>query len=282
MDSTKDLSGLIIPILTPFHSDGSIDEQAFIGHIGYLAENGIERILVNGTTGEFFSLTYEERKRLFQIARKHFDGTLIYQAGSDGLAQTCIAAKWAVDNGADAIMALGPYYLAGVPALGIVEYFNILADAVDVPLILYNFPKHTQNPLTPDILAGIKHFGIKDSSADLSLIASTPHYYVGGDDKILPAHKQGAFGFVSARANAFAPIFAEMEKALKQADITTATAIQERVSNIKKSMSGSNGIAMIKYALSKSIPSYPQHMRPPLITLPDEQKQRLDEQLQHG
>lgn len=279
MEEAKDLSGLIVPILTPFDDDGGIDERALLGHIDYLAENGVRQILVNGTTGEFFSLTDGERNAIFRIVRKNFDGVVIYQAGCDGLVETCESAKWSVDNGADAVMALGPYYLAGLSAEGLIKYFNTLAGVVSVPLILYNFPKHTQNPITAEILAAVDHFGVKDSSADLSLISSTGHYYVGGDDKILAAHNNGAYGFVSARANAFPQVFSEMERALQADDTAGATAIQERVSHIKKCMAGGNGIAMIKYALSKNLPSYPLGMRAPLVALPDEQRQRLDERI---
>ena len=277
MKEKIDFSGLTTPILTPFKNDGSIDERSFLQHIDFLAENGIKRILVNGTTGEFFSLTPAEQKRLFTLTRKHFSGLVLMHTGAGSLAQTSEIAAWAVDNGANAILALPPYYMANVPPQGLIEYFNAIAQTLTVPLILYNFPKHTQNPLTPEILAAVDHFGIKDSSADLSLIPATDHYYVGGDDMILEAHQQGAYGFVSARSNAFPAIFAKMESALATNDMTTATKLQADISKIKQNMTGPNGIAIIKYALAKSIPTYPQKTRPPLITLPNEQRQKLDE-----
>ena len=231
--------------------------------------------MLSGTTGEFFSLLPEERKEVHKIVRKHFKGNVLFQAGADSLALTLQLACWAQDNGADAVMALPPYYMAKVPDDGLVDYFNSIAAKISIPLILYNFPKHTQNPLTPDLLARIDHFGIKDSAADLSMIPATPKYYVGGDDKILNAHNSGAYGFVSARANAFPELFGKMDRAIAAGKSEDAREIQIIISMVKKHLSGPNGIAMIKYALSKKLTCYPLIMRSPLVGMDDEQIQAL-------
>lgn len=162
-----EMSGLVVPVCTPFDENDAIEEGMYVKHLGLLAGQGVKRILVNGTTAEFFSLTVQERKRLMELSRRHFDGVLIFHAGCDGLAQTTELAKYGQDSGADAIAAIAPYYMASVSEQGMIDYFNALADTIKVPFILYNFPKHTQNGFTPEILSKIKHFGMKDSSADL-------------------------------------------------------------------------------------------------------------------
>ena len=272
----KDLAGLVVPVACPFADDYSIDEGMFVAHLEMLIGQGVERILVNGTTGEFFSLTDAERRKVFMLARENFGGKILLHAGGSSLRQTRIEAAWAIENGADAIVAIVPYYLANVDQEGVVDYFNKLAAGIEIPFILYNFPKHTQNPLTAEMLRRIDHFGMKDSSGDLSLAGATGHYYVGGDEKIVEAYKQGAYGFVSARANAFGRIFVQIERAIVEND-GTADAIQGEIVKLKNEMTSVNGIAKIKYAIAKQLAGYPVRVRLPLIGLSEEERTVMDE-----
>ena len=264
-----ELSGLVVPLCTPFDDDNQIDEVMYVKHLELLQSQGVIRLLLNGTTAEFFSLTIEERKQLLLLSREKFSGVLMFHAGCDGLQQTIELAEWAQDNGADAIVSISPYYMASVGNHGLVEYFNELSRYVKIPFILYNFPKHTQNGFTPEILSKIDHFGMKDSSADLSLVDSTPHYYMGGDEKILDSCKRGAFGFVCARANGFAPLYVALESAILNGDIAAAEKAQARICQLKYIMTSVNGVAKIKYAVAKQIASYPVKMRLPLLGLSD-------------
>lgn len=274
--ATVDLSGLVVPVTTPFDADYKIDRRMYVEHLELLASQGVKRIMVNGTTAEFFSLTDDERKLMFNLSREYFPGVIIFHAGTDGITRTISQAKWAQDYGADAIVAIAPYYLASLSAGGIVDYFNAVAQCLEIPFILYNFPKHTQNPLTPEILAKINHFGMKDSAGDLSLIGATSHYYIGGDEKILTAYQQGAYGFVSARANAFARLFVQMENAIAEND-NSAAPVQARITELKKEMTSSNAIAKLKYAISKQLPGYPTRLRLPLIELSQQEQQAMSE-----
>ncbi len=267
-----DLSGLVTPVATPFDAGNTIDETALLRHLDFLEDAGVTRIMVNGTTGEFFSLTKQERYTLLELARKNFDHRIIYHTGSVALNDNIAEARFAADHGADAIATIAPYYYANAPASGIIEYFNTIADTIDLPFILYNFPMHTQNPLTAEILKKIRHFGMKDSSANLELIAETPHYYVGGDGHILDAKRNGAYGFVSARSN-FAPeLFVKMETAMKNDD-ADADIIQAEITKLRNAVTGTGSIPKIKYAISKRIKNYPPKPRPPL-QLPDNAEQK--------
>jgi dihydrodipicolinate synthase/N-acetylneuraminate lyase len=125
------------------------------------------------------------------------------------------------------------------------------------------------------MLGRIDHFGMKDSSGDLSLAAATEHYYVGGDEKIVAAYKAGAYGFVSARANAFGRVFVELEAAIVEDD-GRAEAIQSEIVKLKNEMTSVNDIAKIKYAISKQLAGYPTRVRPPLIGLNEEEKSVMD------
>jgi dihydrodipicolinate synthase/N-acetylneuraminate lyase/uridine kinase len=263
--SEVDLSGLIVPILTPFDNKNRIDKSAYTEHLKWLAENGIHRILVNGTTGEFFSLSPDERKLTLALAREYFPGIVMFQAGSDSLVQTQQEAEWADDYGADAIVALPPYYYANAPEAGIIQYYNQLGQGLKVPLIVYNFPLHTQNAITGSMLEQIKHFGIKDSSGNTELVGATKHYYSAGPLSPIDGMKAGAYGFVASEANVFPELYVELENALKHKDVPTAEAIENRLSPYKAKLSGANNIAKCKKALQEKNPTYPVNVRLPLM-----------------
>jgi len=270
-----DLSGLVIPVTTPFTKTKEIDERMFIEHLELLSKQGVKRILVNGTTGEFFSLGPDERKMMLKLAREYFDGVIMFHAGYASLAEMEAEVRRGQEYGADAFVAITPYYLADLPGDGLVDYFNHIGAQIDVPFILYNFPRHTQNSLTTELLGRIKHFGMKDSSGDLSLVGATGHYYVGADAKILAGYEKGAYGFVSSRGNAFAPMYVEIEKAVVGAD-GTAKEMQAEISQLKSMMTSVNEIAKIKYAISKQLEGYPADVRVPLVGLSKAEMKVMD------
>ncbi|MBW8035807.1 MAG: hypothetical protein FVQ79_09305, partial [Planctomycetes bacterium] len=118
-----DLSGLVVPVTTPFSKSNEIDKRMFIEHLEMLSKQGVKRILVNGTTGEFFSLMPEERRMMLKLAREYFPGVIMFHAGYASLAETEKEARWGQEYGADAIVAITPYYLADLPGDGLVDYF---------------------------------------------------------------------------------------------------------------------------------------------------------------
>lgn len=250
-------NGLVVPVATPFAESGEIDFGAFLAHLDWLAECGVRNLLINGTTGEFFSLTPAEQLRVLQVARENWDGIIIAHTGSPALSACVEAAHAAEEIGADFLASLPPFYFAGAPANGLIRWFNELAESTELPLILYNFPKHTVNPLTPEILAQVPHYGMKDSSADLSLIPATPRYFVGGDRKISAAYAAGAKGFVSASSNADPVPYVRIEKEQSAEN-------QAAVDKVYEQFSGPFAIARIKQALAEILPGYPPYVRPPL------------------
>jgi 4-hydroxy-tetrahydrodipicolinate synthase len=258
------IDGSIVPITTPFTAEGSIDKKAFIEHCEFLARRGVEKLLVNGTTGEFFSLLGEERKQLLELAVRYFPGVVLFQAGADSLAQTLRQTAWAEEYGADAVVVIVPYYFANAPARGIVDYFHYVAESTSLPLLPYNFPRHTGNPLTADILSKIEHFGLKDSSGDLSLIGSTPRYFIGSDRKILAAHQAGARGFISAQSNHTPERYVAMEKALADGNLERAKQLQQEITSTAEAFSGVSQIARVKRAIAGRLAGYPVSVRPPL------------------
>jgi len=258
------LKGLIVPVLTPFYDSGAIDQRNFIRHLEFLAHHGIHRIMVNGTTAEFYSLLPEERRMLLKLARRYFPGLIILHAGGLGLAQNKLEVQWANELGADAVAALPPIYPAGLSAAGIIDYFTALEAEADVPFILYNFPKHSGNPITPDILKAVPHYAIKDSSQNLELMEHTPRYFVGSSTNIYEPVQQGAAGFVCATANVRPEIYAAMEMLVVAAKVDEAAVLQEEIRTYSAPFSA-GGVSMLKQALARKLSGYPNRVRCPLI-----------------
>jgi len=260
----EDLKGLIVPVLTPFSEDGTIDEGAFIGHLEFLAQNGIHRIMVNGTTAEFFSLLPEERKRLLQLARDYFPGQIVQHAGGTGLEQNKLEVQWANDFGADAVAVLPPIYPAGLPAAGIINYFRALEAVAAVPFILYNFPKHSGNAITAEILQAVPHYAMKDSAQHFELMPHTPRYFVGTSTNIYEPVQQGAAGFVAATANVRPELYAAMEMLVVAAKVEEATVMQQEVRAYSARFSD-GGVPLLKQWLAQKLKNYPVNVRLPLM-----------------
>jgi dihydrodipicolinate synthase/N-acetylneuraminate lyase len=136
---------------------------------------------------------------------------------------------------------------------------------VSVPLILYNFPRHAGVVFTREVLAQIEHFGMKDSSADLSLIDATPRYFIGGDPEIVTSARKGASGFVSGVANAAPDVYVELEGAIADRDWGRAEQLQEKVRRLVEPLRRSCAIATIKRRLAEQLVAYPARMRTPLV-----------------
>jgi 4-hydroxy-tetrahydrodipicolinate synthase len=268
-DAVKDISvihptGLIVPVATPFETDLSICQPAYISHLSWLAGKGVTRILVGGTTAEFFSLTIAERLTLLKLAREYFPGLIIFNISGDSIATTIELAKRAQRYGADAAICLPPYYYAGAPVMGMIRYFSFVAEACALPLFLYNFPKHTGNALSAEILQKVPHAGIKDSSANLSLIEYTASYLLGGDSGIVDAYAAGACGFIPGLPNAFPEVYLSLEQALTHSTLHEAENIQTKITSFKKTLPKISGIVIIKKYLNRILDSYPETVRPPL------------------
>lgn len=259
----ENLTGLIVPLLTPFDNAGAIDEPAFIQHLEFLAKHGVERIMVNGTTAEFYSLLPEERKRLLKLARRHFPGFIVLHVGGCGLAQNRLEAQWAYELGADAIAALPPIYPAELSAAGIIDYFMALESETDLPFVLYNFPKHTGNAITPEILKAVPHAALKDSAQNLTLMEYTPRYLIGSGTTIFEPVRLGAAGFVSGVANVRPELYAAFEMLLSAARNEDAAEMQKEVRAYSAQFS-TGGIPLLKQALARKLPGYPTYVRIPL------------------
>lgn len=258
-------TGLINAICTPFCSNSQIDEGAFVAHLQWLEENGRPNLLVAGTTGEFFSLSLPEKKQLLRLAAKHYKGDIMFHAGTCALCDTIELATFAQEEGAHCVAAILPFYLASLEEDGLIGYLNQISHSTSLPFVIYNFPKHTQVRISPSILAKVTHFGIKDSSGDMSLIPHTPNYYIGSDRKMLEAYQKGAAGFISARSNAYPKLYTEIDMAITQKRFQAAQQMLPQIEAVCDKLSGPRQISLVKREIAQHIPGYPNNVRLPLL-----------------
>ena len=204
--------GVFPAIITPFLKDESLDEEGLRRNIEYLNKTGIAGIVPCGTTGESATLTFEEHKRVVEIAVDASTVPVIAGTGSNNTREALELTRHAAEAGADAALLITPYYNKPNDR-GMYEHFRTIAEKCNIPIVLYNVPKRTGIDLKPDLVAKLSKVknivAIKEASGSLSqqsrIIEQTrgSDFVVlsGDDDLTLPTISLGAKGVVSVVAN---------------------------------------------------------------------------------
>jgi len=205
-------TGAATAIITPF-KDGKIDYESFERLINWQIEQGIDAIVVCGTTGEASTLTDDEHRDAIKFAVDTVGGRIpvIAGTGSNDTAYAIELTSHACEAGADAVLVVTPYYNKATQK-GLIEMFTAIADASTKPVILYNVPSRTGCnilPSTAAILAEHENIvAIKEASGNLSQIAELAHLvgdkldiYSGNDDQIVPILSLGGKGVISVLSN---------------------------------------------------------------------------------
>lgn len=204
--------GAATAIVTPLNENG-IDFESFSRLIEWQISEGIDAIVVAGTTGEGSTLTDAEHKEVIKYCVEKVAGRVpvIAGTGSNDIAYAIELTKYACSVGADAMLLVTPYYNKATQN-GLIKSFTAIADASDKPCILYNVPSRTGCNLTPESCAVLaKHpniVGIKEASGNISQIAAVANLcgedfdiYSGNDDQIVPVMSLGGKGVISVLSN---------------------------------------------------------------------------------
>lgn len=205
-------TGVATAIVTPLNENG-IDYEAFERLIEWQIQEGINAIVVAGTTGEGSTLTDEEHKNVIKFAVDKIAGRVpvIAGTGSNDTAYAIELTKYACEAGADAMLVVTPYYNKATQK-GLLQSFTAIADASTKPVILYNVPSRTGCNIEPATCAELaKHpniVGIKEASGNISQIAKIASLvgddmdiYSGNDDQIVPIMSLGGKGVISVLSN---------------------------------------------------------------------------------
>jgi len=251
--------GSAVAIITPFDETG-INFDAFGRHINFLIENGTDAIVVCGTTGEPATMTESEKQSAIRFAVETVAGRIPVIAGSGGnnTAKVIADSKKAQELGADALLIVTPYYNKCTQD-GLVAHFTAVAEAVELPIILYNVPGRTGvniQPATLKRLAAVKNVAaIKEASGNIEQITEMARlcpeldFYSGNDDHVLPLLALGGKGVISVTANVCPKEVHEMVAAWFEGDIARCRELQFRLNPLTKALFGEVNPIPVKAAV---------------------------------
>ena len=252
--------GAYTALITPF-IDGKVDEQGFIDLIEFQIKNGIHGIVPCGTTCESATLGFAEHKRVIEIAVKTARGRVPVIAGT-GANNTLEAIEFtesAKESGADAVLSVAPYY--NKPSQeGIYQHFKAIAEAVDIPMFLYNVPGRTVVHILPETvarLAKIKNIiGIKEACGSLEQITDVlrlcPKDFIllsGDDFTAMPTIFTGGKGVISVVSNVLPRAMADLMEASLAGDVARAQELHFKYYPMMKCMFACPSPAPAKKAL---------------------------------
>lgn len=210
---TPVFTGVCPALVTPFHESGGVNFDAFAKLIDYQIRGGVSALCVCGTTGESSTMTREERDAAIKFCVEQAAGRVKVLAGtgSNSTAITIELSRRAQDMGADALLLVTPYYNKASQT-GLILHYETVAEAVDLPLILYNVPGRTGVSFTAETYRRLAEHpqinGVKEASGNFDLITHTralcpEDFYIwsGNDDQVVPIMALGAKGVISVASN---------------------------------------------------------------------------------
>lgn len=239
-------TGSGIAIITPMNPDGSINFEKFGELIDEQIANHTDAIIVAGTTGEASTMTDEEHIEAirFTVERVNKRVPVIAGTGSNDTGYAIELSKAAEKVGADALLQVTPYYNK-TSQRGLVAHFTAIADAVNIPIVLYNVPSRTGVKISLDTYIELsKHPNIvatKEASGDFSLIAEIAaktdlDIYSGNDDQVLPLLALGGKGVISVSAHVIPQQKHDMVKLFMDGKIAEAFEIQKKYLDLENAM----------------------------------------------
>lgn len=232
-------TGIATALITPF-KEGKVDFESMGRMIDWQIEEGIDALLVCGTTGECSTMPDAEHRTVIEFAVKKVDGRvpLIAGSGSNDTAYSISLTRFAGEAGADASLSVTPYYNKTTQR-GLVRHYTAIADASEIPLILYNVPSRTGLNIEPETYAELaKHeriAAIKEANSNIDKITETMSrigdgltLYSGNDGEIVPLMSIGAMGCISVLSNILPAQTREICRRFFAGDIKGAAALQFR------------------------------------------------------
>lgn len=260
MTTDNPFGQVLVALVTPFTAGGEVDWPGVEKHIDDVISAGADGIVISGTTGETSTLTDSEKLRLIEVARDVSSGraTAIMAGGSNETAHAIELHRAAVKAGADAVMIVTPYYNKPTQA-GILTHFRMIADATDLPVILYDIPGRTGVPIRYEtIVRASKHpniRAIKDAKGDFAEVSRVLNqtdllYFSGDDTNVLPHLSIGATGLIGVTANITATPYRQIVDAVNAGDLHAATAAHRALEPLVRAvMTHVPGTVATKYIL---------------------------------
>ncbi len=252
---------VVTAMVTPFRDDHAVDLDRAQELAGWLVEHGSDAIVVAGSTGESPTLTHREKAELFRVVGESIRGRgkLICGTGTYSTAETLELTQAAEDAGADGLLVVTPYYNKP-PQRGLVAHFERVADATDLPMILYNIPGRTATRIEHETLLQVAErpniVAVKDSTGDFQaisrLIAEAPdgfEVYSGDDWATFGYLCLGAVGVISVASHLVGPQIRQMIELIETGDIPAARKRHEELSPLFNALFVTSNPIPLKAAL---------------------------------
>ena len=289
-DLGADIFGSVcVAMVTPFDSDGELDVVAGRDLAAHLVEQGIDALVLAGTTGESPTTTDEEKVALLKAVREEVGdkARIIAGAGSNNTRHAEAMAKAAAKAGADGLLVVTPYYSKPSQA-GVEAHFRAVAEATDLPVCLYDIPGRSGIPIDSDTIRRLAEVdtikAMKDAKGDMleasTLIQETGLAWYSGDDPLnLPWLAVGATGMVSVVGHAAPKALRELVTAYENGDLARAREINANTLNVLARQQGAlGGVTFAKAALRLQGIEVGDP-RLPVAAATDEQVERLREEM---
>lgn len=289
-DLGADIFGSVcVAMVTPFDSDGELDVVAGRDLAAHLVEQGIDALVLAGTTGESPTTTDEEKVALLKAVREEVGDKahIIAGAGSNDTRHAVAMAKSAAEAGADGLLVVTPYYSKPSQA-GVEAHFRAVAEATDLPVCLYDIPGRSGIPIDSGTIRKLAEVdtiqAVKDAKGDFleasTLIQETGLAWYSGDDPLnLPWLAVGATGMISVVGHAAPKALRELVTAYENGDLARAREINANTLNVLARQQGAlGGVTFAKAALRLQGIEVGDP-RLPVAAATDEQVERLREEM---
>ncbi len=282
------LRGIMAPMITPFKQNGDVDYDAFAFNVRKWAQTGMSGLLVLGSNSETPLLSEEEKLELIKITVDNANGKLVMAGtGMETVRETIALTNKAADLGVHCALILTPsFYDQAMTSAALEEYFTMVADGTQIPILLYNVPKFTHVNMAPALIAKLaKHpniIGLKDSSGDMVQFASLVRLtqeddfslFVGTAGALYPALTLGADGGILALANCNPDECVEINNLYHKGEGEASRDLYQRIFSINTAVTATYGISGLKRACE--LMGYKGgYVRKPLQEVSDEKREEI-------
>lgn len=280
--------GSLVALITPMRPDGSVDEDAFAAFVDWQIRQGTHGIVPVGTTGESPTLSHDEHRRVVEIAVEVADGRVpvIAGTGSNSTAEAISLTRHAKEAGADAALVVTPYYNKPTQE-GLYLHYTAIADAVDLPVIIYNIPPRSVIDMSAETMGRLARHknivGVKDATMNLARPLHTrrtcgPEFcqLSGEDHTALSFLAAGGVGCISVTGNVAPRLCSEMHRAWQDGRVGEAIAIQDRLVPLHDALFAETSPGPVKYAASL-LGHGTEHCRLPLAPVAEATRTRVRE-----
>ena len=278
-------TGAATALITPTNPAG-VDYAALGRLIDWQIDNGIDALVIAGSTGEGKTLTIDEHREVLRFSAERIAGRvpMIAGTGSNETSVSISLSQYACEVGADALLVVTPYYIKATQN-GLVQMYNMIADAVTKPIILYNVPSRTGVNIEPETYARLAEHeniaAIKEANGDISKIVTTAQMvagkldlYSGNDDQTIPILSLGGKGVISVLSNLLPAQTSEMCRRFFRGDCAGAAELQLKYLPLIHALFSEVNPIPVKAAMAE-LGWCENYLRMPLTPMEEEHKQKL-------